>query len=295
MIFQSLIIGAVLAALPPTELSVTESARTEDEAKQEKLSEWPKPSNPGELKKDVQRLRKARTEEMGTQAVAALKEAGAAAAPALIKALGKEKGEEARERILDVLSEVTTVAHTRLLARELKSKDLGVRIWVLRRLSIFPDHDLGEQVVKHLATLKKKGSKSDSNELKAASLCALSTGEIAGLDVVFEMTKDSWKRYSKEILIAAKEIRGKTATSVLAHHLANGDRKERVAALRLLSSCGDQATAVPLIRPLLDNTDNSLRIGAINALRGIVDGDPPLDKLPVFEAIDRANKWKKRV
>lgn len=295
MMLQSLLLGAVLAAFPPTQLSLPEPARIEDEAKKEKLTEWPSPSNAGELKKDIQRLRKARTEEMGIQAVAALKEAGAASAPLLIKALGKEKDEEARERILDVLTHVTAVEHTRLLARELKSKDLGVRVWTLRRLAVFPDHDLSEQVVKHLAALKKKGSKADPDELKAAALCTLSTGEIAGLDVVFGMAKDSWKRYSKEILIAAREIRGKTATSVLAHHLSNGDRKERVAALRLLSSCGDPVTALSLIRPFLDNTDNSLRIGAINALRGIVDGDPPLDKLPVFEAIERANKWKNRV
>ncbi len=36
-------------------------------------------------------------------------------------------------------------------------------------------------------------------------------------------------------------------------------------------------------------------VGAINALRGIIDGDPPLDKLPVFEAIERADKWKSRL
>jgi len=44
----------------------------------------------------------------------------------------------------------------------------------------------------------------------------------------------------------------------------------------------------------LDSTDNSIRIAAINAMRGIVDGDLPIANLPVFEAIELAKKWKER-
>ena len=44
--------------------------------------------------------------------------------------------------------------------------------------------------------------------------------------------------------------------------------------------------------PFLDETDNSIRIEAINALRGIVDGDQPIDKLSAFQAIEVANEWK---
>ena len=294
MMLQSLLLMAALQPSPPPTPSAYQD-ETEAPKEEEKLAEWPKPANAKQLGKDVTRLRKASTEEMGIQAKAGLIAEGAAAAPELLKAFGKEKDEDAQDRIAEVLANITSSAHTRLLAKELKHKSVRVRIWVLRRLSLFPDHGLGKDAVAHLAALKKKGDKADPDELKAASLCTLSTGEISGLDVVFEMARDSWGRYAEEIRVAAREVRGELATSVLGHHLTKGKRKERVAALRLLASCGDSVTALPLITPLLDENDNSIRIGAINALRGIVDNAPPLDKLPVFEAIELARKWKERV
>jgi hypothetical protein len=45
---------------------------------------------------------------------------------------------------------------------------------------------------------------------------------------------------------------------------------------------------------LLDDTDNSIRVAAINAMRGIVDGELPITNLPVFEAIELAKKWKEK-
>jgi hypothetical protein len=52
---------------------------------------------------------------------------------------------------------------------------------------------------------------------------------------------------------------------------------------------------VPLVLPFLDTNDNTLRIAAINALRGIVDGEPPIERLAVFDAIEMAKTWKERL
>jgi hypothetical protein len=60
----------------------------------------------------------------------------------------------------------------------------------------------------------------------------------------------------------------------------------------MLAGCGIKPDALPLVRPNLDSTDNSIRVAAINAMRGIVDGEPPIANLPVFEAIELAKKWK---
>ena len=267
----------------------------QDEKPAKKLEAWPKPDSPKDLKTNVQKLRKANTEEMGRQADEALRATGAAAVPPLLKALGKEKNEEALERIESVLEGVTAIDQTRLLAKELDDKSQRVRIWVYRRLAVFPDTELSKDAVARLDKLKKKGDKADPDELYAAALYTLSTGEIAGLDVVYGVAKDSWKRHRDEIRIAARQVRGTMATTALLARLNGGDRAEKVAALRLLASCGDRDAAVPVIVPLLDENDNSIRVEAINALRGIVDGDPPLDKLPVFEAIEKARKWKERL
>ena len=69
---------------------------------------------------------------------------------------------------------------------------------------------------------------------------------------------------------------------------------QTVAGLRLLAGCGD-ASALAAVGRHLDSSDNSIRIEAINACRGIVDGDPPLARLSAFEAIEVAKKWKGRL
>lgn len=260
-----------------------------------RLEAWPEPADEALLETDVERLRKARTEEMGEQAFAALCEMGACAAPPLLKALAKERDEEALERIVAVLDKITNAKHTRLLAEEFENKSMRVREYALKRVARFPDHALAKILLDRLAILKKKGDKANEDELYAVALATVSAGELAGLDVVFARSLEKWSKVKDEVGIAVEEIRGGPATMVLENHVKNGKRKYKVAALRLLAHCGDRAKAVPFIKPLLDETDNSLRVGAINALRGIVDGDPPLDKLPVFEAIELAKEWKARV
>ena len=54
-------------------------------------------------------------------------------------------------------------------------------------------------------------------------------------------------------------------------------------------------SATGSIRRFLDHEDNQLRVEAINALRGIVDGEPPFENLLVFDAIEPAGKWKERL
>jgi hypothetical protein len=42
------------------------------------------------------------------------------------------------------------------------------------------------------------------------------------------------------------------------------------------------------VKPFLDSDDNSLRVAANHAMRGTVEGAPPLGELAVFEAIELA-------
>jgi TPP-dependent pyruvate/acetoin dehydrogenase alpha subunit len=49
------------------------------------------------------------------------------------------------------------------------------------------------------------------------------------------------------------------------------------------------------VAPYLDSEDNSIRVAAIDALRGIVDGDGPMEQQSVFRAIEMAKLWKLRL
>ncbi|MCA8980222.1 MAG: hypothetical protein H6831_08600 [Planctomycetes bacterium] len=259
-----------------------------------RLEAWPEPRDSNQLKVDVARLRKANTEEMGSQAHIALVAEGAAAAPALISALGKEKNKDARERITDVLEQITGAEHTRLIAAEFGDKSDVVRIWCLRRVAAFPDSGVREAAVAALQRVEKS-KKPDAEELYVAALCATSAGDLSGLQRLAERAEDDWKDSGAEIRTALESVRGKEATAAFVPLLSSEKRNMKVTGLNLLAGAGEAETSVALIKPFLDDTDNTLRVAAINALRGIVDGEPPLDKLPVFEAIELANEWKKRV
>jgi hypothetical protein len=268
-----------------------------------KLAAWPTvPADKAEtLAADVQRLRKAHTPEMGKQAHDALTAVGAAAVPSLLPALEKEVNEEARERVRALLVELIAPEHTRLLAKEFTSKLPAVREFALLRAAAFPDAGLRADAEKALAFTKPDPKKKIKppplapDEAYAAALCCASSGSIAGLAELHERATKQWVARRAELMTALSAARGKPATEFLLPLLDHADRAKRVAALNMLGSCGDKETAVPRIKPFLDDVDGGLKISAINALRGIVDNAPPIDNLSIFEAVEEAKKWQKRV
>jgi len=265
-----------------------------DEEAVERLTQWPAVDKKS-VKFELERLRKARTPEMGTQAAAALEAMGAGAAPYLLAKYGKERNEDAVARMTAVLEAVTGAAHTRLLAEHFASKDAVTRTWCLGRVALYPDPGVRAAAEKAFEAADKRKRKRDEHEVYAAACCSVSSGSFKGFEVLCKDAEKNWKKHGGSTHIALTAVRGPRATERIVPLLAEENRRTRVAALRLLAACGDREGAVPLVAPLLDDSDNSLRVGAINALRGIIDGDPPLDRLPVFEAIERAKKWKARL
>jgi hypothetical protein len=262
-----------------------------------RLTAWPElaPALQKTVETDVERLRKAHTEEMGRQAREALVAAGAAIVPELLPKLGKEKDAEARARIEDVLTAVTGAEHTRLLAQRFADKAQRVRTFALRRASAFPDAGTRAEAEAALARAAavKEPEDEDRAEQLAAALATTASGSLAGLEHLAQRAETSFGTEGASMRLALEAVRGKEATALLGARLG-GERPARIAALNLLAGCGDES-AKALVKPYLDDNDNSVRIAAINALRGIVDGAPPLDKLPVFEAIELAKEWKGRV
>lgn len=296
----ALVLAAALVAAPAAWGS-TASRADETGGDVERLIEWPelKGSAKADAKKDVQRLRKAKTFEMGEQARDALIEVGAAVVPLLLPAYGKEKDSEARERIVDVLSSVTDASHTRLLAEAFEDRALVVRVWAMERVALFPDPGVREAAEKRLEAIagtpeKPARKEADPGELYAASLAAASTGSLAGLDHLFAAARDDWKERGDGLLVAVRALRGEAATNAVFERMGD-ERKDIVAGLRLLWACGDKATGALAVGKYLDNEDHQIRSAAINALRCIVDDDEPLRQMPVFEAIERAKKWKARL
>jgi hypothetical protein len=257
----------------------------------ERITAWPKPVDKSTLITDIERLCKARTPEMESQAHDALKACGASAVPFLLERYGKERDKFAAARVREVLLETTDGTQTRLLAKHFTSKSVPERTFALWRAAAFPDAELAAPANAALEAVKKQGDKADPDERYAAALCAASAGSNQGMEILWATAVKDWDGHGVEIRTAIEPLRGAEASKWVIEKATGGALKEKVAVLRLLAGLGDKSSTT-YVRPFLDDSDNTLRVAAVNALRGIVDGAPPLEQLPVFEVIEMAKQWK---
>ena len=260
----------------------------------EKLTAWPKPADKDVVLTDIERLCKSRTPEMGVQAREALEAAGASAVPFLLDRLGREREADALKRVREVLIANTNAAHTRLLAKEFENRFQPTRTFALWRAAAFPDPEIRPAAEAAWARIEKQGPKADPDERYAAALAAASVGSTAGLEAIFEASLKRWDRRGVEIRAALEGVRGAEASKFVLEKPKDADRKQKVAALRMLAGCGDKPS-LGSVKPYLDDNDNQVCVAAINACRGIVEGAPPQEQLPVFEAIETAKKWKEKI
>ena len=284
-----------LVAFAPAAAAAQDESPKEAPAPIERLDAWPElgGSELSLVKRDIARLRKARTEEMGTEARAALIGAGAGVVPLLLPSLGREQDPAAKQRITAVLETLSGAAHTRLLGEYFTDESREVRVWCLERCARFPDPGLLEPAEAAWNAVVKLGERADAGERDAAAVCAASAGSWASFEHVKKTALASWGKSGDLIRTALETIRGPRGIERTRDLLSSEDRKQIVAGLNLLSGCGDEL-AIPEVRPFLSNDDNSIRVAAINAMRGIVDGAPPVENLPVFDAIEMANEWMRR-
>jgi hypothetical protein len=262
----------------------------------ERLTAWPKPADAEQVKTDIERVVRASAPGMAEGGHDGLVAAGASGVPLVLERYGRERDEDAKKRLFDILVETTGAEHTRLLAKEFGSKLVPVRTFALWRAARFPDVEIKKDADAAWLRVSKMGDKADAEERYAAALCAASVGSIVGLPALWDATTTpkEWDKKKGELRAALEGARGKEATTwVLAKLDDKADRKVKVAVLRMLAGCGDKDSA-GRVKPFLSDEDNSIRVAAINALRGIVDGDPPIENLSAFEAIEQANKWKGR-
>lgn len=284
-----------LVAFAPAAVAAQDEAPQEAPAPINRLEAWPEfaGSELSQVKRDIARLRKARTEEMGTEAQSALIGAGAGVVPLLLPSLGREKDPDAKQRITAVLEAISGAAHTRLLGELFSDRSQEVRVWCLLRCARFPDPGLLEPAEAAWKAVAKLGERADAGELQAAAVCAASAGSWASFEHVKKTALAAWGKSGDLIRTALEAIRGPQGIERTRDLLTSEDRKKIVAGLNLLSGCGDEA-AIPEVRAFLESDDNSIRVAAINAMRGIVDGAPPVENLPVFDAIEMANEWMRR-
>lgn len=285
------------APVPHSSTAQEEIQEPAPETKKPKhLEKWPTLKDLPRAKRDLARLRAARTEEMAAQAHASLVELGPGVAALILPVLGKERKPGAQQRMIAVLNLVTDGTHTRLIAPAFKDRKPVARLWSLRRTALFPDKALQAAAEKALAAARKLKRGTDEEkeaELAAAALASAAAGSLEGFDLLGPMAFSDWGAEGLSLRAALEGVRGPAASELCGKQLA-GDRKSIVQALRMLAGCGDKSI-LSSVAPHLASTDNSIRVEAINACRGIVDGDLPLPRLSAFQAIEMAKEWEARL
>lgn len=303
--------AAPLPAVVPTVAPPLAEIRIDDEH----ATEWPKASDAAKLKKSVSKLRKARNEEMEAAGREEIAAAGPAAAPILIKALAKEKSAETRERLSAALDSVTKKEHTRLLAELIDDKSVPLSRYAVRRVAMLGDAGLRERAEAHFAALEeldgdpKAKRKPEPIDLDLAAALCMSTGSATGFDRVLALAEsEPWQEWREVLIPAARSASGSkdilTEISRVVRDARNKDdfggpgttasAPAHVAGLHLITYVGTKENA-RFITFSLDSQRNDVKVAAINACRVMVDGDEPLEKLSTFDAIERANAWKKRL
>jgi hypothetical protein len=223
--------------------------------------------------------------ELHAGAETELQAMGAAAAPLLMARLS-DHATNINAPLLRVLQRVTEPAHAPLLAREATSRKTVLRRFAYQRLAVFHQADLAPVF---RAALRDR----DEEVVFAAQLGLAGLGELEFMEAVFARCMKQWNEVAPLATAALAGARGEAATRWTLERMATGGTQATVAGLRLLRTLGVRE-ATSGIAPFLDSEQHNIKKEAINALRAIVDGAPPLDELSVFDAIELAKEWKKR-
>ncbi|MEM9382952.1 MAG: hypothetical protein AAGB93_23590, partial [Planctomycetota bacterium] len=193
---------------------------------------------------------------------------------------------------------------TRLLAAHLEETSDALRRYAVRRVAVLGDAGLRERADGLMEALEERAADPKARkkvaplDLDLAATLCLSTGSPRGLGRVIVLAEPEswveWKTTLRPACSGARAAGDEVARAVAGALLGAEEVSERVAALNLLAYAGTKDLARAVV-PALDAEENQVKVAAINALRRMVDDDPPLDKLSTFDAIERANRWKSRL
>lgn len=256
---------------------------------------WPKLE--GKSTKDlglaIESLKRAPTAEGVDAALDKIRGFGKPAVPYLYEALSRQKveadGELSQEatRLLGALDAVVDREDGARLAVDTAHRHALVRRFALRKCGEFG-------VEAALAAAKKALADPDPDTRFEAALTGAALGSLDGFEVLRRAARDDWPARGARLRAILERHRSEAATEKCLPGLASSDWQDVCASLRLLAGWGVRSCASEVARHL-DTTDNRVKESCINALRGIVDGEPPIEKLSAFDLAEQAIAWKKRL
>lgn len=251
-----------------------------------KLDAWPELKSPdkervlplfGQFKKPDPELRAAAAKDLQT--------IGAGAAPLLLQQVA-DRAENQNDQLFALFDTMLDRRHAALMARECKKPRVELRRYLIKRLCTFADPDV-------LPVLQ--ASMKDKDELTAfyAQLGVLALRQRDGVAPVLDYTKTHWKEVGDFVASVLPQARSVEVGTWLFDAIAAAPPADQMAGLRLLRYLAprDQAS---MLRRYLEASDHTVKKEAINTAR-VLHGEPPLENLPVFQAIEMSKEWLKKL
>ncbi|MBI3817430.1 MAG: HEAT repeat domain-containing protein [Planctomycetes bacterium] len=247
-----------------------------------------------ELGKLIDELKRATAPEIVEHATDKIQEFGKSAIPLLYEALTRQKvaaeedlSQDAR-RVLKVIDPLPKAEDGPILALDCAHRNALIRRFALRKS--------GELVCAESLTPALKALKDADETCRfEAALCCASLGSTEGFDILLKVARgDEWPNFGARVRKAVERHRSPEATQKALPGLKSKEWQEVCASLRLLAGWGMKDCAHE-VGSHLGSTDHRIKEAAINALRGIMDNEGPIEKLSAFDLAELANTWSKRL
>ncbi|MHC5062908.1 MAG: HEAT repeat domain-containing protein [Planctomycetota bacterium] len=189
----------------------------------------------------------------------------------------------ALERVLDA---VLSPEYGPLVARLVRRKEAAVRIYAVSRLA--RNHQA------EMAAVFRETLEDDEEDVRFYAALGLGgLADMSSMKIVFDRCRKDWNRFAAVIKEVLSPTRSEASADWVLATMDDKDPRSQVVGLRLLRSLAPPSYKTKL-QTYLDAEQNAVKKAAINALRVVVDGEPPLEKLSVFQSIELAEKWRQR-
>lgn len=210
---------------------------------------------------------------------------GAGAVPLILDHV-QDKDSVANAPYFALLDALLDKQHAALMAREVKKPKIELRRYLMLRLCRFADPTLQ-------AVFTSGRKEKDEATAFYAALGLLALKQRDALAPVLEYTRTRWQEVGPVVAEALTPARSNDCGAWVFEAIGKAPPVEQMAGLRLLRYLMVKDQSV-LLRSYLESPDHTVKREAINTAR-VLHGEAPVENLSVFQAIEQAKQWLKKL
>lgn len=210
---------------------------------------------------------------------------GDAAVPLILQQI-HDRNDNSNAPYLALLDQALGKQHAALMAREVKKPKVELRRYLMQRLCRFGDTSLK-------AVFESGRKEKDEQTAFFATLGLLGLKQRDALEPVLAYTRSHWSEVAPIVAEALAGARAQDCGNWVFELIAKAQPADQMAGLRLLRHLMVKEQAV-ILRTYLESPDHTVKREAVNTAR-VLHGEAPIETLSVFQAIEQAKQWLKKL